>query len=111
MTGLRVGPVAPPYGTPEYKWWAAGATAEAEIRKEGRNPAGLEVAEFVDGCAQDSRRSDWTAPEFAEVAARIYCPGLPWRQRWSLAWSLIRGYPRTKKRPGSEARRWWNPKR
>lgn len=54
----------PAAGTSQHKWWIAGATAEAQARKEGRSDAGLELLEFVDSLAEN-----WHHLGRAEIAA------------------------------------------
>ncbi|WP_149264307.1 hypothetical protein [Actinomadura sp. K4S16] len=79
----------PPSGTPEYRWWAAGAKAEAEIRTVGRSRAGLEVRGFVDGCAQHEH--GMSEAEIAAFAFRVYAlAGRPRREQLRLLWRLYR---------------------
>lgn len=88
----------PAAGTAERRWWEEGARAEAEIREEGRAAGALHVMQLVDGFGQIDRWQDASEAEFAGLAARIYCRGLPWRERLRLAWVIVRGHGRRRRR-------------
>jgi hypothetical protein len=81
-------PEIPKDGTPEYRWWLAGAMAEADACKEGRSPAGLAVLEVVDALAQ--ARPFLSEAEIAAFTFEIFAASLPLRQRIRLAWKAIR---------------------
>lgn len=88
-------PEIPRAGTPEYRWWLAGARAEANAWKEGRSEAGLEVRELVDTLAE--HRHDLGKPELAALTFEIFAAGLPFRRRLALAWQAIRPPARSEK--------------
>ncbi|SFF11299.1 hypothetical protein SAMN05216251_108209 [Actinacidiphila alni] len=60
----------PARGTPEYRWWMAGAEAEAAARKEGRSKAGLAVRDLVDGLAE--HQPDMTEADIAALVAYVF---------------------------------------
>lgn len=62
----------PEYGTRDWDLWAAGAKAEADIRKEGLTRSSLEVIEVAQGLARLDRNADQA--DLALSVARIFCP-------------------------------------
>jgi hypothetical protein len=77
----------PPVGTEAYRWWAAGAQAEADARREGYTVAGLEILDIMDSLA---RRDGLDGVDIAEYIFRIHTSHLPLRRRFVLAWKTIR---------------------
>lgn len=76
----------PKRGTPEYEWWAQGALAEVQARKDGRSKAGLAVRSFVDALAK--RDHDLTEADIAEHVYQVYA--LAGRSRWQQVKLLLR---------------------
>jgi|GEM_PF-4580892 len=77
-------------GTPEYRWWHAGALAEAAAHEQGRSAAGLEVRDFVDAVAENKNMQHMDKADIAAFAFRVFLAGVPLRKRLRLAWRAAR---------------------
>lgn len=77
----------PKRGTDEYRWWRAGATAEAYARHEGMIPSGRNVFDLVETMAQ---RGD-DGNDITDMVAVVYTVEWPLRWRLSLAWRILWG--------------------
>jgi hypothetical protein len=77
--------VTPERGTQEYKWWHAGAEAEALAIREGMTKSGADIYELVHHLASTGQ----SASQIAWKVARIYYS--PWsrKQRLYLARKLV----------------------
>lgn len=80
--------------TVESLYFYAGAQAEAELRTQGITPSGRQIYDAVETLAQQGHSQD----EIAEWVTLVFGPGLSKPQRRRLAWRLLRGYRRTRKR-------------
>ncbi|MCX5601610.1 hypothetical protein OOK29_26010 [Streptomyces phaeochromogenes] len=80
----------PERGTPEHRWWVAGAEAEAAARRAGRSKAGLQVLSLADALAKHHQAMDE-----AEIAATIFricaLPGTGYRHRVRLSLWILHG--------------------
>jgi hypothetical protein len=82
------GVVVPPLGTVERAAWDAGARAEARERDKGLTDDNREVVEFVAACAS----AGYTKDAIVRYLAVVFGPGLPWRARREVIWTLLRGH-------------------
>lgn len=76
----------PEHNTPEYEWFAKGAKRAAELDIKGMSDSGRQVYEAVQVMAQngDSEQA------LTMSVTYIWGPTLRFRQRWWLAWQLVR---------------------
>ncbi|MFI9558859.1 hypothetical protein [Nonomuraea endophytica] len=86
----------PSRGTPEYRWWEQGATAETQARDAGRSEAGLDVREAVDVLAE--HRHELSRADIAEYIFAIYTAELSWWQRLRAVWRAVRPVRSPKRR-------------
>lgn len=77
----------PARNAPEYRWWLAGAKAEAEARVEGMNEGGREVHDLVKTMAQMGDSRD----DIADMVANVYTCEWPLWRRLALAWDIVWG--------------------
>jgi hypothetical protein len=78
----------PERGTEQYRWWHAGASAEARAIREGMQQGkAVEVYEFVLTMAQ----SGYGPETMTDMVATVYTCERPLRRRLSLAWEIIWG--------------------
>ncbi len=78
---------APKSDTPEYRWWAQGATDEAEARNEGMSREHREAREVLEGLSR--LQPDLSPLELVLRTAWIYTAGVPLWRRLRYAWRLI----------------------
>lgn len=76
----------PRRGTQEFDWWSKGRDTEYELSLMGMSESGRQVYDAVQVMAQkgDSEQA------ITMAVAYIWGPSLRFRQRWSLAWQLVR---------------------
>lgn len=80
----------PERGTPEYRWWLAGARAEAQARNEGRTEEGRQVYGLVDVVTKDPHFDSET--RIAWLVFDVFAlAGLPLHRRLRWAWRVLRG--------------------
>lgn len=77
----------PDRNTPEYRWWLAGAEAEARARTEGMSKTGHQVFDLVEVMAQQGDSGDG----ITRMVALVYTVEWPLHRRLALAWGIIWG--------------------
>lgn len=76
----------PKRDTPEYEWWHKGATAQAEIERDGITEENRQLFNYVRVLAKQGRSAD----SIAEHTAFVFTSTWSRRRRLKLAWKLLR---------------------
>lgn len=82
----------PARGTDEYRWWRAGAHAEARARAEARNTDHRKLYDFVDSITSAGHWAHHSEARIAWTTFDVFAlADAPLRQRLRWAWRVLRG--------------------